>query len=322
MKIKYISLLSACFLLTSVLPFNCSAAENTLDISNQKSDSKNEVYYSDYSANQKVGASVKPVEITGDKLVSVSVDKTEYAFSAETEEGSYNIEISYSLPETEGNNLSVNLTVDGKNLFEESKSIKLPRFWVDSPDGVRTDNNNNEYAPEQVEIEKSQTVRLEDSTGAETEPFLFSFSKGIHNINLKFNTDEKIVISKISLVPQSETVTYDKQKEIYGQNGYQSANAEPITVEAENSEYKSNRSLAPKSDGSSPAVSPADAVTQKINYIGGSTWKNPGDTISWMIDVIARLQLWPKNSAAILRNGKRKRIILPKISKAVFGMKS
>ena len=182
MKIKYISLLSACFLLTSVLPFNCSAAENTLDISNQKSDSKNEVYYSDYSANQKVGASVKPVEITGDKLVSVSVDKTEYAFSAETEEGSYNIEISYSLPETEGNNLSVNLTVDGKNLFEESKSIKLPRFWVDSPDGVRTDNNN-EYAPEQVEIEKSQTVRLEDSTGAETEPFLFSFSKGIHNIN-------------------------------------------------------------------------------------------------------------------------------------------
>lgn len=285
MKIKYISLLSACLLLTSVLPFNCFAAENTLDISNQKSDSKNEVYYSDYSANQKVGASVKPVEIAGDKLVSVSADKTEYAFSAKTEEGSYNIEISYSLPETEGNNLSVNVTVDGKNPFEESKSIKLPRFWVDSPDGVRTDNNNNEYAPEQVEIEKSQTVRLEDSTGAETEPFLFSFSKGIHNINLKFNTDEKIVISKISLVPQIETVTYDKQKEIYVQNGYQSANAELITVEAENSEYKSNRSLAPKSDGSSPAVSPANAVTQKINYIGGSTWKNPGDTISWMIDV-------------------------------------
>lgn len=285
MKIKYISLLSACLLLTSVLPFNCSAADNTSDVSNQKSSVKKEVYYSDYSANQKVGASVKPVEITGDRLAVVSADKTEYAFSAETEEGYYNIEITYSLPETKGTGLSVCVTLDGILPFSEAKSIKLPRVWVDSPDGVRTDNNNNEYAPEQVEIEKSQTVRLEDSTGAQTEPFLFSFSKGIHNINLKFNTDEKIVISKISLVPQSETVTYDKLKEIYGQNGYQSANSEPITVEAENSEYKSNRSLAPKSDGSSPAVSPADAVTQKINYIGGSTWKNPGDTISWKLEV-------------------------------------
>lgn len=285
MKIKYISLLSACLLLTSVLPFNCSAADNTSDLSNKKSGAKKEVYYSDYSANQKVRASVKPVEITGDKLAVVSADKTEYAFSAETEEGSYNIEITYSLPETKGTGLSVCVTLDGILPFSEAKSIKLPRVWVDSPDGVRTDNNNNEYAPEQVEIEKSQTVRLEDSTGAQTEPFLFSFSKGIHNINLKFNTDEKIVISKISLVPQSETVSYAQLKEIYGQNGYQSANAEPITVEAENSEYKSNRSLAPKSDGSSPAVSPADAVTQKINYIGGSTWKNPGDTISWVIDV-------------------------------------
>lgn len=285
MKIKYISLLSACLLLTSVLPFNCSAADNTSDLSNKKSGAKKEVYYSDYSANQKVGASVKPVEITGDKLAAVSTDKTEYAFSAETEEGAYNVEITYSLPETKGTGLSVCVTLDGILPFSEAKSIELPRVWVDSSDGVRTDNKNNEYAPEQVEIEKSQTVRLQDSTGAETEPFLFSFSKGIHNINLKFNTDEKIVISKISLVPQSETVSYVQLKEIYGQNGYQSANAEPITLEAEDSEYKSNRSLAPKSDGSSPAVSPADAVTQKINYIGGSTWKNPGDTISWKLEV-------------------------------------
>lgn len=285
MKIKYISLLSACLLFTSVLPINCSAADNTSDLSNQKSGAKKEVYYSDYSANLNAATSVKLVEITGDKLAAVSADKTEYAFSAETEEGSYNIEITYSLPETKGTGLSVRVTVDGTVPFSEAKSIELPRVWADSSDGVRTDNKNNEYAPEQVEIEKSQTIRLEDSTGAETEPFLFSFSKGIHNFNLKFNTNEKIEISKISLVPQAETLTYDELKKVYGENGYRSANAEPITLEAEKAEYKSNRSLAPRSDGSSPSVSPANAVTQKINYIGGSTWKNPSDTISWKIEV-------------------------------------
>lgn len=199
MKNKYISLLSACVLITSVLPLSCVAA-NGSDTGNQRQSFQKEVYYSEYSANQKDAAPVKPVEITGDKLAAVSADKTEYAFSAETEEGAYNVEITYSLPETKGTGLSVCVTLDGILPFSEAKSIELPRVWVDSSDGVRTDNKNNEYAPEQVEIEKSQTVRLQDSTGAETEPFLFSFSKGIHNINLKFNTDEKIVISKISLV--------------------------------------------------------------------------------------------------------------------------
>lgn len=284
MKIKCISLLTACLLLAGALPLNCFAA-NTTDTSNRKSGAESEVYYSDYSANQNVGAQVKPVEITGDRLVSVSADKTEYSFSAETEKGAYNIEITYSLPEKKGTGLSVSVAVDGKLPFSEAKSIKLPRYWVDSPNGVRTDNNSNEYAPEQVEIEKSQAVRLEDSTGAETEPFLFSFSKGVHNVSLKFNTDEKIAISKIALVPQGKAVTYEELKKAYEKNGYKAAKTETVTLEAENSEYKSNRSLAPKSDVSSPAVSPADAVTQKINYIGGSTWKNPGDTISWKLEV-------------------------------------
>ena len=59
--------------MTSVLPLSCAAA-NGSDTENQHQTLQKEVYYSDYSANQKVVASVKPVEITGDKLAAVGAE--------------------------------------------------------------------------------------------------------------------------------------------------------------------------------------------------------------------------------------------------------
>ena len=61
--------------------------------------------------------------------------------------------------------------------------------------------------------------------------------------------------------------------------------ADVIPIEGESAVLKSSLSLIPLSDDSSPRVSPADPTVSRLNYIGGSHWSSPNDTITWKVNV-------------------------------------
>ena len=57
------------------------------------------------------------------------------------------------------------------------------------------------------------------------------------------------------------------------------------TVQAEQTYQESDPTLYPISNNSSPANQPYSYNKQKINSIGGTRWQNPGQWISWTVDV-------------------------------------
>jgi hypothetical protein len=58
-----------------------------------------------------------------------------------------------------------------------------------------------------------------------------------------------------------------------------------VTVQAENSYQKSNFSLYPVNDNTSPYTFPYDPAHKKLNAIGGQRWGQSGQWISWEINV-------------------------------------
>lgn len=217
----------------------------------------------------------------------VNADNTgvyDYTFEVENA-GLYNIYIKYFLPESTGKKINLSLKLNGKVPFYEAEVVELKRLYKDESNEVKKDAGGNEYVGNQIECGIFQETGLQDTTGIYQEPYLFAFDNGNSTVSLTFDISEKIIIAGVYLKAPDRILDYKEILDEYKQAGYTSPKCEPLIIEAEKAMYKTSRSLTAKSDSSSPDVTPSDPVKQLINYIGGSTWKENGDSISWLINV-------------------------------------
>lgn len=213
-------------------------------------------------------------------------DNNTYDFAFDVEKsGLYNIYIKYLLPKSTGKKVNLSLKVNGGVPFEEANTLELKRLYKDESEEIKKDSNGNEYIGNQVESKVFRETGFQDTTGVYLEPYLVALDSGENIISLAFDASEEIVIASLYLKNSDVIPTYDEILNEYKQNGYTYPDCEPQITEAENSIYKSSRSLTAKSDNSSPDVNPSDPVKQLVNYIGGSTWKENGDFITWKINV-------------------------------------
>ena len=206
----------------------------------------------------------KPVEI------SVNVNN----------DGFYNIGMEYALKEERTSSLEIDLKINGENPFSECKNLFLPLVWI-LPDNVRKDGIGNEFSPEATITEDSIFSKIKDSTGWSDDEYLFYFKKGKNKITIT-PVDGTFEILSIKLSAPKNIVTY---KDIDLNKSDETKKDDVIIREGEKAESLSDYWLIPKSDNTSASIYPVCNTTDKINYIGGSNWKNPGETVSWNIDV-------------------------------------
>ena len=89
---------------------------------------------------------------------------------------------------------------------------------------------------------------------------------------------QTVAISAIRFVSPEKTEKYRKPTN-------EKTEAEALIIEGEDAVYKSSNTLIPQSDTQDSGMSSASPYKQKLNYIGGSSYNSPNDTLVWEFEV-------------------------------------
>lgn len=190
--------------------------------------------------------------------------------------GLYNLRIDW-VAMGSGVNPNFGVLIDGQYLFEGSDEVVLPRIWKNATDEPRSDAQGNEYAQEQIEVDNTVTTVLQDKDGVVVDPYEFALSAGTHTIAFA-KIKQGISIKAITFIAPEVVKAYQAVDA-------KAVDADIITIEGEKADFKNSDSLIPKANTSDVGMTPNDAYTTKINYIGGTSWQSAGSTLTWNFNV-------------------------------------
>lgn len=210
-----------------------------------------------------------------------------YTFNVE-HAGFYEIQLSYCPIKGRGLPLKFGFAVDGATPYSNLGTINFARTFVDAkPEGV-ADGNGNVYASEQIEKFIFVNNKAMDTTGQYVDPLKISLTAGTHTLAITAISGEAY-ISGITLTAPEKVKSYADVKLEYAENGYGNYTGGDITIEGEGAKYKSTASMNPLIDNSDPSIKSiageAEAFKSLINYIGGTGWQKPNETLTWEVEV-------------------------------------
>lgn len=238
-----------------------------------------EIDYAAYAEQYRnVSLATKTVAAEIFENITVGEDETVKVDFNIAESALYTVKLSYITIESGSEPLSIALKADGAFTCTDFEYISMPRGFEDIGD-IRTDSNGNEISKEisQKYGEYEYTVKNENNT----ECLAVYFEAGKHSLEIT-NSGEEFILSGVCLCPPEEPIAYSEYSAKY--SDVKKADSCEI-LEAENAVFKSSYNFTQLSDNSSANVNPHSASVDKVNYIGGSNWSQPGDAIEWEITV-------------------------------------
>ncbi len=180
------------------------------------------------------------------------------------------------------------LHIEGEVPFREARSMVLQRTWKDEETGIRRDNRDNHMRPRQVEVVqwREQAFRDMDGyyNGAAFELFLREGETRIRLTSLR----EPVALDWLELRPAEELRSFKEALGVWNSQGYHQTAGQEVTLQAEGAAYKSSPSLYPEEDRTEMSVQPYHPSRIRLNTIGGTNWRRPGQWIEWEVDVPER----------------------------------
>ncbi len=200
--------------------------------------------------------------------------------------GLYHIRLEYLATSGKSSSIIRSVKIDGELPFEDARSVEFNRIWVDKRDAqgntIQEAPNGNQIRPEQEEIQQWQSAYIRDSVGYYTDPFRFYFSQGRHTFRLEA-VREPMEIKTITLCQMEQPPAYEEAKKQFKTDSV--PQVEPIKLQGEHADYKSDPMLVPIYDRSNASMDPSDPMKLKLNCIGSTQWQMNGQTISWKFRV-------------------------------------
>lgn len=197
------------------------------------------------------------------------------------EDALYGLRLVYR-PMEDGLDIKLGIQLDGTYPFSGLETVTFFRAWKNAEKDARTDAQGNELTPEQVQADGFIQQEARDSTGMTIEPYMFSLSAGEHTLTL-LEPGQPLAIAAVELIPPENVQDYASVAADYTVQPLTSA--DPIILQGEDADVKSTNSLVPKSDTSDAGMSPSSPYITKLNYIGGTSWQSPGETLVWNFSV-------------------------------------
>ena len=200
------------------------------------------------------------------------------------EAGFYNISMEYICPPSRNVDIERILYINGEMPFRGADTLSFSRLWKDGGE-IKYDNRGNMIRPSQAETFAYQQIRFKSDLGYEVDPYRFYFEKGQNTIALKA-ISEPVVISAIELLPLKQYYSYEQyvaKQPVKPENN--NAKDIKVKVQGENSLVRSDPSLFARYDRSSAITEPYSTKNTVLNYVGGDSWKAPGQWIEWEIDI-------------------------------------
>lgn len=204
-----------------------------------------------------------------------------YDFYSE-EEGLYAIKVLYYPMEGKSSDIEREILINNELPFINARQIVLSRTWTDKEE-VTQDNQGNDIKPQQIEAPRWMEDYVMDANGYSKEPYLFYFKKGNNRLTLKA-VREPLVVDKILLTPVEKKKSYN-ELELDLQTIKKDNSTFISKVQGEKMAYKSDPTLYPLNDRSSPITEPYHPYLIRLNMVGSDKWKLPGQWIEWEVDV-------------------------------------
>lgn len=221
-----------------------------------------------------------------DALIAQEEESISYTFVCE-EAGLYQLGVAYYPVEARGLNIEFSVVLDGKLPFSEAQYNTLYRVWVDdTAPGEKVDAAGNHIIPGQHEEPVWQSVWVADHTGAYADAYAFYLTEGEHTLTMTARR-EVLAVAEVWFENPEAALPYETVKADYDAQGYAAAQAEIVTIEAEQAARKSDSVLYGRTDRSSPLTTPYSSRCTMLNTIGGGSWGVQGQWIEWDFTVPA-----------------------------------
>lgn len=200
------------------------------------------------------------------------------------ESGFYNILLNYYPMEGKNNTIERELYINGEIPFNGAQYLEFSRSWENASDIIR-DSRDNDVRPKQQEMRAWQDKYISDSDGYYRESYKFYFEKGLNQITF-VSVKEPMAIGKIILTREKEKASYQEYLTSAKASGAkEAALPQTIKIQGEDAILKSDSTLYPISDRTSPLSEPYHASKTRLNTIGGNNWKAIGQWITWELEI-------------------------------------
>lgn len=202
-------------------------------------------------------------------------------FSVQTA-GMYELQFVYYPIPGNSREVEIGLELDGLFPFSEAAAITLERAWKDKT-AIQTDPiTDNQYSPRQEEAPMWMTARLKNRDGSYRGAYRFYLSEGEHTLRLTA-LQTAFAFGGCAFVPSVTVPTY---QEYIAQHGAPQNGTHIEVLEAEAASLKSDQTLVPANDRTSPNTSPYDVAKIRMNVIGAN-WSATAQWIEWSFSVPA-----------------------------------
>lgn len=226
----------------------------------------------------------KPEEYAGKTgVLYISEDNSYVEWTVDApEKGLYELEIEYY---TGGGRMPVSRSVfiNGEQPYQEASSLNMYRLFAHDGE-PRVNSLGDEVRPVDVSVEKWVSARLYDSMGKYSTPLKFALEAGENTLRLEY-VDQPVAIASIRLCASEEIRPYSEVLADWKASGCRNA-SQKITFEAEGPQLteKNDFSITMYGDGDIYAQ-PKGVTHTRMNVMGGYTWKNGGQAITWRFEV-------------------------------------
>jgi len=200
------------------------------------------------------------------------------------ESGLYNFSLRYFPVAGKSAPIERGVRINGERPFQEARSIILQRVWRDEDAGISRDNRGNDLRPVQQEAPHWMEVPLRDVEGYYLQPYLFYLEAGPQEITLE-SVREPAVYGSLTIHQTEAPAPYTEVLARWRAQGIRESERVQLLLQAENAFSKSDPSLYPIYDRTTPATRPSHPYLIRLNAIGGNNWRFPGQWIRWELDV-------------------------------------
>lgn len=175
--------------------------------------------------------------------------------------------------------------IDGKLPYKEAEGLTFERVWDNENEEPVYDLVGNQVMPFQAEAPQWTEKTLCDDSGLLGNELYFYLSQGEHKITLSGGRGD-MLIGEITLTPKREIPTYAEIKSTYEKEGYKALGKnDALIIEGEDAVRKSDQTMYPQADRSSPTTQPYNHAYIVYNTIGSTQWKSFGQWLEWDFEV-------------------------------------
>ncbi|MDP3130768.1 MAG: extracellular solute-binding protein [Bacillota bacterium] len=197
--------------------------------------------------------------------------------------GMYHVVVDYYVGGEVLNNLTLSLRINDELPFDDAATIDVPLVWCDSTKDFTLDTYGDESLPEQLRVVGWRPLSFYNNTYPTTDPVLFEFTAGNHEITIENVMDGAILLGDLKLVAPVAAPSYEAYASLHLD---QDRPAETVEVDAI-SYIEKNSSYVRLHAFQSPSVTPFDSIDKKLNVINGSAWYRSGQEVTYEFSVPA-----------------------------------